>query len=195
MAKIAPHAEARVGRILEKVSKVLAYFGGTILAAVAGVTVASIIGRFFLFAGLGPIKGDFEMVEMGCAIAVFSFLPYTQFKRGHVTVDLFVDRLPDRAKAVLGLIGDVMLTLAAYIILWRLWLGFGEKFPFGSDGFRSALGMGYKPFFAETTYELELPVWIPYGLSLIGAFFFFVVGVFTIWRSLNWVLKGREEHV
>ncbi len=184
-----------MGRILEKVSKVLAYFGGTILAAVAGVTVASIIGRFFLFAGLGPIKGDFEMVEMGCAIAVFSFLPYTQFKRGHVTVDLFVDRLPDRAKAVLGLIGDVMLTLAAYIILWRLWLGFGEKFPFGSDGFRSALGMGYKPFFAETTYELELPVWIPYGLSLIGAFFFFVVGVFTIWRSLNWVLKGREEHV
>lgn len=195
VAAIAPNAEARVGRILEKVAKVLAYFGGTILAAVAGVTVASIIGRFFLFAGLGPIKGDFEMVEMGCAVAVFAFLPYTQFKRGHVTVDLFIERLPDRAKAFLAFVGDFMLAVAAYVILWRLWLGFGEKLPYGSDALRGFLGMGYKPFFAETSYELELPVWIPYGLSLVGAFFFFVVSVYTVWRSLNWVLKGREEHV
>lgn len=184
-----------MGRIIERISRWLAYFGGTILAAVAGVTVASIIGRALLSFGLGPIKGDFELVEMGCAIAVFSFLPYAQLKRGHVTVDLFIDHLPDRAKAFLGLIGDMMLSLAAYIILWRLWLGFGEKFPYGSDAFRNAMGMGYKPFFAETTYELELPIWIPYALSLIGAFFFFVVALYTVWRSLNWVLKGREEHV
>jgi len=204
VAAIAPNAEARVGRILERVAKWLAYFGGTILAAVAGVTVASIIGRFFdaiqgdVLKGLidlGPVKGDFELVEMGCAVAVFAFLPYTQFKRGHVTVDLFIERLPDRAKAFLAFVGDFMLAVAAYIILWRLWLGFGEKFPYGSDAMRGFFGMGYKPFFAETSYELELPVWIPYALSLIGAFFFFVVAVYTAWRSLNWVLKGREEHV
>lgn len=201
---IAPNAEARLGRVLERIARWMAYFGGTILAAVAGVTVFSIFGRFMdPFQGdmlkglidLGPIKGDFEMVEMGCAVAVFSFLPYTQLKRGHVTVDLFIDRLPDRAKAFLGFVGDALLALAAYVILWRLWLGFGEKFPYGSDAFRGALGMGYKPFFAETSYELELPLWIPFGLSLIGAFFFFVVALYTVWRSLNWVLKGREEHV
>jgi len=184
-----------LGRIFERIARWMAYFGGTILAAVAGVTVASIAGRALLSFGLSPIKGDFEIVEMGCAVAVFSFLPYTQLKRGHVTVDLFIDRLPDRAKAFLGFIGDVMLTLAAFVILWRLWLGFGEKFPYGSEAFRNALGMGYKPFFAETSYELELPLWIPYALSLVGAFFFFIVALYTIWRSLNWVLKGREEHI
>jgi len=54
------------------------------------------------------------------------------------------------------------------------------------------LGMGSKPFFPETTYELELPVWIPYGLALIGAVMFFVVSLYTVWRALNWVLDGAE---
>ena len=55
--------------------------------------------------------------------------------------------------------------------------------------------MGYKPFFAETTYELEIPVWIPYGLALIGAGLFVIVSIYTVWRSLNWVSAGREGAV
>ncbi|MBT2132148.1 TRAP transporter small permease [Aliiroseovarius lamellibrachiae] len=192
---LAKSTEVRVGRTMERISRALAYFGGVVLAGIALTTVASVIGRALLGFGLGPIKGDFEIVEMGCAIAVFSFLPWCQLRRGHVTVDIFISRLSDRTQALLGLVGDVMLSLAAFVILWRLWLGFGEKFPFGSDGVRAIFGMGSKPFFAESTYELELPVWIPFGFSLIGATLFFLVSVYTIWRSLNWVLDGREEHV
>ena len=117
-----------MGRVMERISRGLAYFGGVVLAGIALTTVASVIGRALLGFGLGPIKGDFEIVEMGCAIAVFSFLPWCQLRRGHVTVDIFISRLSDRTQAVLGLVGDVMLSLAAFVILWRLWLGFGEKF-------------------------------------------------------------------
>ncbi len=52
--------------------------------------------------------------------------------------------------------------------------------------------MGYKPFFAETTYELSVPIWIPYSLAFVGATLFFLVSLFTVWRSLNWTLEGRE---
>ncbi len=190
---IAKQAQLGVGRTLEKASRWLAYVGGTVLAGIALMTVVSIIGRALIPLGLKPIKGDFELVEAGCAIAIFAFLPWCQIRRGHVTVDIFIQNLPSRVQAFLGLVGDALLMIAAYVILWRLWLGFGEKFPYGGEGFRKALGMGSKPFFVETTYELELPIWIPYAAALVGAALFFIVALYSVWRALNWVLDGREE--
>ncbi|MCK0138698.1 TRAP transporter small permease [Aliiroseovarius sp. F47248L] len=192
---IAKTAQVRVGRVMEFASRWMAYSGGAILVAIALTTVVSIIGRTLSGFGLGPVKGDYEIVEMGCAVAVFAFMPWCQLKRGHVTVDIFISRLSDRKQAILGLIGDLFLTGAAFIILWRLWLGFGEKFPFGSEGLRNALGMGDKPFFPESTYELEVPLWIPFGLCLIGAAFFLIVATYSVWRSFNWVLDGKEQRV
>ncbi|NNK78884.1 MAG: TRAP transporter small permease [Litoreibacter sp.] len=189
---IAPNLERRLGRVLEALARWLAYAGGFVLVGLALITVVSVLGRALIFAGLRPIAGDFELVEAGCAIAIFAFMPWCQLRRGHVTVDIFVDRLPSRTRAVFGLIGDTAIAVVSGLILWRIWLGFGEKFPHGSEALRDALGMGYKPFFPETTYELEMPVWIPYGLAVIGATLFFVVSVYTVWRALNWVLDGQE---
>lgn len=189
---IAASAEASLGRIMGKIALWMAYAGGLVLTGFAVSTVASIIGRAFLFAGLGPIKGDYELVEVGSAIAVFYFLPWCQLKRGHVTVDVFVANMPARVVAFLGFLGDLLVAAFAFIIMWRLYLGFGEKFPFFSDAWRETLSMGYRPFFPETTYELAIPVWIPFLLALFGAVMFFVVSVYTVWRSLNWVLAGQE---
>ncbi len=189
---VAKQAERRVGQILHTIARMLAYGGGAILVGMALITVASVIGRALLPFGLSPIRGDFEMVEAGCAIAVFAFLPWCQLNRGHVTVDIVADRIGGRIKAFMGLTGDLCIALISGLILWRLYLGFGEKFPFFSQPLRDGLGMGSKPFFPETTYELELPVWYPFGLALIGAGFFFLVSLYTAWRALNWVLDGEE---
>lgn len=193
MAALAPRAEAAVGRWVEWIAKAMAFAGGVLLTLIALMVCASIFGRqmdgIWLF---GPIRGDYELVEAGTAIAVFAFLPWCQLKRGHVAVDIVVQAFPPRLKALSGLIGDILLAIVAYVIAWRLFVGFGEKFPFGSDGLRETLGFGYRPFFAETTYELEIPVWMPYGLAWIGAALFFVTALYTVWRSLNWVLMGRE---
>jgi TRAP-type C4-dicarboxylate transport system permease small subunit len=192
---LAINAERRAGRVIDMIARLFAYVGGFILVAMALVTVVSIVGRALLSFGLSPVRGDYELVANGCALAVFCFLPYCQLKRGHVTVDIVTSMFPSRAQAVFGLIGDLLITLAAIIMMRQLWFGFGEKFPYGSDALRDTLGMGYKPFFAETTYELEIPVWIPYGLALIGAGLFVIVSLYTVWRSLNWVSAGREGAV
>ena len=190
---LAKSAEQRLGQWLLRLARYLAYAGGAILAAMAILTVISVIGRRFTAVGLGPIKGDFELVEIGCAIAIFAFMPLAQMKRSHVTVDIFVQALHPRIFAFLGFVGDALIALASSVILWRFWLGFGEKFPYGSDAFRNALAMGTKPFFSEATYELEIPIWIPYGFALIGAFFFALISIYTVWRSLNWTLAGQEQ--
>jgi TRAP-type C4-dicarboxylate transport system permease small subunit len=189
---VAPRAERAVGAAIGAAARRVAYAGGLVLCGLAVMTVASIVGRRLSGLGLGPITGDYELVATGVALAVFAFLPWCQLERGHVSVDLLVDALPARAKAAFGLFADALVALASLVILIQLWRGFGEKFPYGSEPVRAALGMGYKPFFAETTYELEIPVWIPYGVAVVLAAFFAAVCLFTVWRALNWTIAGRE---
>lgn len=189
---LAPDLERRVGHVLTVLSRLSAYFGGIVLTGIAVMTVVSIAGRALVPVGLGPIPGDFELVEVGCAVAVFAFLPWCQMKRGHVAVDIVSARLPARGHAFLGFLGDIALAVGALVIAWRLWFGFGERFPYGSDGLRAALGFGYKPFSVETTFILGMPVWYGYTLAFIGAVLFALVCLYTVWRSLNWTLRGAE---
>lgn len=189
---LAISAQQRTGDILDRLSKGIAYLGGFILVAMAVITVVSIIGRALLSFGLGPVRGDYEIVANGCAMAVFCFLPYCQLNRGHVTVDILTSQFPARINAVFGFLGDALIALAALVITRQLWFGFGEKFPHGGDGLRNALGMGSRPFFVETTYELQIPIWMPYSFALVMACIFVVVALYCVWRSLNWVLAGQE---
>ncbi len=159
------------------------------------VTVVSVAGRALAGVGLAPVRGDFELVTLGCAVAVFWSLPLAQMRRAHVTVDILSERLGPRLHAVLGLVGNAALTVCAAVVAVQLARAFGERFPHGSPAFRAALGMGPPPFFAETTYELQIAVWIPYGLTLIGAVWLVVVCAFTVWRSAIWSAAGREPAV
>ena len=45
------------------------------------VTGSAVFGR--------PFPGDFELTEMGVAVAAFSFLPYCQLTGANVTADIF----------------------------------------------------------------------------------------------------------
>ncbi|MFT4784529.1 MAG: TRAP-type C4-dicarboxylate transport system permease small subunit, partial [Paracoccaceae bacterium] len=185
-----------MGRAMGAISRWLAYGGGAILVFLAVMTVASIIGRALDGIGpFGPVPGDYELVANGCALAVFYFLPWCQLNRGHVTVDILIDAFGARAKAVFGLLGDTLVALSSVVILRQLWIGFGEKLPFGSDALRAALLMGYKPYYPETTYELEIPVWSLYGAAVVGAFVMVLVSFYTVWRAVTWVVAGREARI
>ncbi|QDY69008.1 TRAP transporter small permease [Qingshengfaniella alkalisoli] len=171
---------ARIEATIRWFARTLAIAAGFILLAMSAITIASVSGRALAGLGIRPIRGDFELIEMGCAIVVFSVLPWCQVMRGHVTVDALAERLPARIGRGLTIIGNVALSLCSGVILWRLWLGFGERFPFGSDILRAVLSLGDKPFYVETSYELLIPVWIPYVLCLPGAVLFFVTCLWSV---------------
>lgn len=169
-----------VERLLERLSAWLAIAGGAALVALTVITVVSIAGRALIFAGLGPIPGDYELVEAGTAFAIFAFLPWCQLKRGHVTVDLFLARFGARLNAGVDLVANILMTLASGLIAWRLWLGMLDKKAYG-----------------ETTFILQFPLWWPYAAALAGAGFAVVVCAYTVWRSLDETLArpvaaGRE---
>ena len=167
MAKSSP---SQIGRLIYGISTILALIAGGVLVLLAVLTVISIGGRSLLWAGLAPIAGDFELVEIGSAVAVFGFLPYCHLHRGHVSVDVLVNRLPTPAFNILTLVGDLAVALVTYVIAWRLWLGLQDKLAYG-----------------EATMILGAPLWVGYLLCFIAAAWACCVALYVLardWRAL-----------
>ena len=153
----------RVGRALYRAATGVAVLGGLVLFALTLLTVISVVGRVAVSA---PIQGDFELVELGMAIAIFSFLPYCQIVRGNVIVDLFTTRASPRTRALLDGIGNLLYTAIAALLTWRVALG----------------GMEIRSYH-ETTMVLQVPVWWGYVPAVIFLAFLTVVCAYTVWRS------------
>jgi len=110
----------RIGRALTRISRLFVIAGGILLTAAGLLTVASVIGRYFFDT---PIPGDFELVEMACALAVFSFLPYCQIRKGNVLVDFFTLKLSARLRGVLDSLSALLYTFITILMTWRLTVG------------------------------------------------------------------------
>ena len=129
-----------------------ALLGGLVLVGITLMSVISIGGRALISLGLGPVPGDFELVEVGTAMAVFLFLPWTYLRAGHATVDLLYTHLPAALQRAIGVLCDVAMLALWMVLTWRLWEGMLEKRQY-----------------LETTFILQMPVWWAYAACLVGA--------------------------
>ena len=129
-----------------------ALFGGLLLVAVTVMVVSSVIGRALLGLGLGPIPGDFELVEVGIGIAIFYFLPWCYLRGGHATVDLLYMHMPKWFQKSIDLFSDAAMLLVWLVLTWKLWEGMLEKKEY-----------------METTFILQMPLWWAYALCFVGA--------------------------
>ncbi len=179
-AGLAPALQHRAGLVVEKLARWLAIAGGIVLVGLIGLSVASITGRGLvgLDIGLGPVPGDFEIIEAGCAFAVFSFLPWCQIRRGHVTVDVLTRLFSRRLQGALELVGNVVMTMVAGLIAWRLVLGMLDKQRYG-----------------ETTFILQFPAWWGYAAAVLGAGLFIIASAYSVWRGINEIAGGSGRPV
>lgn len=113
--------------------------GGLVLLAMMLMTVISVTRRTLLGA---PIPGDFELVEIGSAIAIFCFLPWCQSTGGNVLVDFFTQRAAPRTNHLLEAVGDLLYLLIAALLMWRMVHGGMEMREYG-----------------EQSMVLRIPVW------------------------------------
>jgi TRAP-type C4-dicarboxylate transport system permease small subunit len=153
-------------------ARAMAALGGTALVVILVLVCLSVTGRAI---GLGPVRGDFEWVEMGVGFAIFAFLPWAQINGAHARVDLFASFFGKRLNHLLDVFADVLMAVVASGLAWRLWLGLLDKHRYG-----------------ETTFIVQFPLWIGYAAGMLGAVLFAVVSVFTVWRSLR-ILTGASS--
>lgn len=162
-------------RIVRRLADLSAALGGVVLSALIVMTCLSIVGRALVGIGLGPVPGDFELVEAGVAFAVFAFLPLCQLRASHATVDLLAGPLGPRLNRVLLAFWESIAALVTWLILWRLFAGFQTKLHNG-----------------ETTLMLQFPVWWAYLACLFPAAVFAISTLWSAWDRLRGALTGRD---
>jgi len=158
-----------VDRLLQRLCDASATIGGVVLVAIACVTVVSVIGRAFFS---HPILGDVELVQLGCAVVVASFLPYTQFRRANIIVDFFTTGASEKTQSKLDAFGTLLYSLVLGLVAWRVAVG----------------GIDIKAN-QETSMLMALPLWIPYLLMVPGLVLCSVIGLVQTLQHLGWMAK------
>ena len=142
---------------LERTCDFSAAIGALVLLGIACITTVSVIGRAFFSS---PIMGDVELVQLGNAVVVASFLPYTQYRRANIIVDFFTTGTSERTQGILDFAGTVLYTVVLALVLWRVAVG------------------GIAIYEAkERSMLMDLPLWVPYMLMLPGLALCVLIGL------------------
>ena len=175
-------------------ARLMAVIGGAVLTLVVAITCVSVSGRvlntalhgdlaqavmpgladWLLGLGVGPLTGDFELVEAGVAFAIFAFLPLCQITGGHATVDVFSSMMPRRVNRAVQLVVDWVFAAVLVLIAWQLYQGLLDKLRYN-----------------ETTFMLQFPVWWSYAASLAAASVAALVGAYVAGARTVEVATGR----
>jgi TRAP-type C4-dicarboxylate transport system permease small subunit len=164
-------AWARLDSLARAVITYWALFGGLILVALVFLTATSalmnlVVGR--------PILGDFELTKHGVAIAAFAFLPYCQLTYANVTVDIFTERMSDRAKSIMVLIASSIALVLAVVLFRQMWLGMRDYIQY-----------------PESMVSIPIPLWTAFPPALVSLALLAVASVMTAGEALRGVRIGK----
>ena len=175
-------------------ARLIAICGGLVLTVLIVLICISVIGRslngllhgwigalvpgvsaWALDLGVGPINGDFELVEAGVAFAIFAFLPLCQISAGHASVDIFTAKLPTRINRVLLLAIEVIFAVVLIAIAYQLYNGMLSKQRYG-----------------DTTFLLQFPIWWAYAASLSGSILTAVISLYVAGIRALEFMRGED---
>lgn len=178
-------------RFIHGLARLFAILGGIVLSALIVLVCLSVLGRSLnsvlnsdllqtavptlanglLALGIGPINGDFELVEAGMAFTIFAFLPLCHINGAHASVDIFTAKLPLRTNRFLRMVIEIAFAAVLVVIANQLFAGMMSKQNTG-----------------ETTLLLQFPVWWAYAASVVAAIVAAAVAIYTACiRSLECV--------
>lgn len=125
---------------IDRAARMIAIAGGLFMLAAALMVTTSVVLRWIFQSG---VNGDFEMVQIATAVAVFSFLPLCQLSRGNVFVDTFTLRTPGWLNRGLDRLWDIVYAGFALLIGWRLILGAADAIGSRTSSMVLAIPVGW----------------------------------------------------
>ncbi len=150
-----------------------ALIGGIFLIGVVLINTWSIVASALVNR---PFPGDFELTEMGTAIAAFCFLPYCQLVGANVSADIFTMRAGPRSVAVMSVFAGLVALLFAAILLWRMSAGI----------------LDYRRY-EEFTGILEIPIWWAFVPALISLALLLLASIITFSQALSQLLARKPS--
>ena len=163
----------RAGRFRPARSLITAWalLGGLVLVGVALVNAWSILAGAVVNK---PFPGDFELTEMGAAVAAFCFLPYCQLVGANVSADIFTMRAGPRAIALMSVLASVIAVTFAAILLWRMSAGL----------------LDYREY-EQFTGILEIPIWWAFVPALVSLALMVLASVITLVEAFGELARTR----
>lgn len=123
------------------------------------MTAASAVSNL-LFAR--PFAAEHELTKHLVAVVVFMVLPYCQLVGANVSVDIFTERMGERAKAVMAGLASLLAGAFALLLARQMTLGF----------------LSYLRY-PEVTPVLRLPLWTAFPPILVSLALLFAAAVVT----------------
>lgn len=153
--------------------RLIGIFGGYALLGLSFLIVVEIVSRKlfnFSLQGVDEIGGYVVAITgtFGMALAVIA--------RAHTRIDVLLLRLPGSVRAWLNLLAYVSLGLCAAFTAWMGWGTLSDSLTFG----------------AVSSTPLQVPLWIPQSLWVVGLFFFSFAALWTALRGLLALRHGID---
>ena len=146
------------------VSRLFNYSGAGFLFLLMFLVTVHVIGRYIV---AFPIPGSVELIEFLMVLVVFLGLAECAITRGNVSVDLFVDLMPKKARAVIDAFTSLLSIAIVSLIAWQS--AVQAKILFQSGHVSGVLHIPHYPFAIVMVFG-----WAAFDLVLIGHFFEFL---------------------
>jgi TRAP-type C4-dicarboxylate transport system permease small subunit len=169
-------AARRLRRGLEWVASAMAYLAGWNYILCALFITADILGRsFFQISSAATVEITSYMLACGISWA----LAHTLATRAHIRVDVLVNRMPLRLRAVLHVFALLLLAGFAVFVAWAGWALLDESLMFD----------------AHDNSALHVPLSVPQGIWAFGLFAFLLMIIGLLLESGLALLCGHLEEV
>ncbi|MEL7564703.1 MAG: TRAP transporter large permease subunit [Dehalobacterium sp.] len=150
-------------------SKILHWVALVIVGIMSLPIVADVLSRIFF---RKSIMGILELSEFAMVIIVFGSLAYTQINKGHIQIDILVERFSKKVQDLIDVFNYTIGFTIYAILAWQLYLQIGKKMNLLS----SALG---------------LPLYIFITIACLGTLIFAAVILLDLLKAVSKVLKER----
>ena len=110
--KIASKTESGLGLT----SRIMVYIASVALFGMMMLTVGDVFGRYFFNK---PIEGSWELTGMLLICAGTWAMAYCQIQKGHIRISFILDRLPEKAQAILTSFAYLIGMVAFSVMSWR----------------------------------------------------------------------------
>lgn len=103
----------RSEKILNKLIDIQQFISNIFLIFIMSIITFDVLGRNLLNK---PLKGTYEMTELGAALLVFFALAITHRKDDHITIDFFVERFSEKVRNIINGIVEIVIAVILFIM-------------------------------------------------------------------------------
>lgn len=156
----------RIAAGYKKICGVMGVISALTIAVMMLSTTTDTFSRYFFNY---PLSGVFELNEVILVICVYLALAWTQFSRGHIRVNIFLQRLSSRNLAVMDMVAWSACLAFISLVAWQ-----------------STIGAWHSILLREFRWgSVQMPIWWVKSMVPLGCYLLGIQLLIDIWMEIE----------